>query len=140
MKVNTAKLKEIRKRMQEMREQLTEECKVVFVDAVTELFTGHEDLDSFAWRQYTDYYCDGGPCDFSAQIDEDSIVINGADPYGDEEIDEKTTKRYAKIAKDVSKILTTIGEENLEMIFGDHAEIIVKRNGDIEVEEYTEHD
>lgn len=140
MKVNTEKLKEIRKRMQEMREQLVEECKVVFVDAVTELFAAYEDLDSFAWRQYTDYYCDGGPCDFTAFIGDDSLVINGTDLYGDDEIDDKTAKKYAKIAKDASKILTTIGEENLEMIFGDHAEIIVKRNGDIEVEEYTEHE
>ena len=135
MKINTAKMKELRNRMADLRKQMLEESKVIFVEAVTDLFATHEELESFAWRQYTDYYCDGGPCDFTAHIDEDSIAINGGDFYGEDE-----DQLRLKMAKDVSKVLSAIGDEHLETMFGDHSEIVVRRTGDIEIESYEDHD
>lgn len=147
MSINTEKLKELNQQLDNIRQQIREAAKGVFVDSVTGLFTENTDLDSFGWRQWTPHWNDGQPCVFAASTDPDTIYINGSNVYDDdfemieiEEMSDEENRRAAELADEVSRILIAIGDSNLELMFGDHAEIVVHRDGEIEVKKYEEHD
>lgn len=147
MSINTEKLEVLNRQLDQIRQQIQDAAKGVFVESVTDLFTQNDDLDSFGWRQWTPHWNDGNPCVFGACTDPDMIFINGSNVYEDdlgnsdiEDMSEEENRRAAVLADEVSKILIAIGDSNLELMFGDHVEINVSRNGDIEVKKYEEHD
>lgn len=144
MAVNKEKLEVLNQQLEDIRKQIQEAAKAVFVEAVTELFTENESLDSFGWRQWTPFWTGEGGA-FAANTEPDCIFINGSSVYEDyftdaEEMSEEANRDAAKLAEMVSEILTAIGDSNLELMFGDHAEIMIRRNGDIEVTRFEDHD
>jgi hypothetical protein len=141
------KIRELNQQLDHIRHQIQEAAKGVFADLIADLFKENEDLDSFGWRQWTPHWNDGAPCVFAASTDPDTIYINGSNVYDDdfdmievEEMSDDENRRAAELADMVSKILIAVGDSNLELMFGDHVEIVVHRNGDIEVKKYEEHD
>jgi hypothetical protein len=145
MVVNKEKLEVLNQQLEGIRKQIQEAAKAVFIEAVTELFTENESLDSFGWRQWTPFWSDGEGGAFTANTEPDCIFINGSSVYEDnltdgEEMSEEENRNAAKLAGTVSEILTAIGDSNLELMFGDHAEIVIRRNGDIEVTRFEDHD
>jgi hypothetical protein len=119
--------------------------RLVFEDDVKTLFDQHPDLTSFRWRQYTTYFNDGDPTYFNAYMED--WQINDSPSEYDEE-DEEGDETSGQILQDVESItkleavvddfMAEYTEDDLERMFGDHAIIIVRRDG-ITVEEYTEH-
>jgi hypothetical protein len=109
--------------------ELTHEA---FLAGCRALFEAHDGLESFAWEQYTPYYCDGEPCEFS--VWDDCPVINGLE---EDEVDDLDPE--AQFQRAAKEFLQTFTDDDLLALFGDHASVTVLRDGAIEVEEWTEH-
>lgn len=112
-------------------------------------------IKSFGWTQYTPYFNDGDECTFSVNLDyslevngEDTDEINGLDwrikyylkngEYSEEKTDEWDIELF-KLVEEFKEILSSIDDEFYKDLFGDHVQVTVYENGNIEVEEY-EHD
>ncbi|MFE3202188.1 hypothetical protein [Embleya sp. NPDC059237] len=115
----------------------------------------------FGWRQYTPYFNDGEPCEFSAHApwfrtdtdDEDASTWdlemydhpslgdqprswdNATRTYVDRPYEGPDEARYRRCHDLASAIENTAFENVLLQAFGDHAEITVRKDG-IEVETY----
>lgn len=121
---------ELRSKINEWREKAKEEAEKFFQEGAKQLFDKFPELESFGWRQYTPYFNDGDVCTFSAGTDEPDINdVMGYDIYGEE------YKHLVPLQDEVSKFLNVFENEDLEAMFGDHAEITVTRD-DIEVNRY----
>jgi hypothetical protein len=139
----------LRARVAAAKERARELTHEAFLAGCRALFEAHEGLESFSWEQYTPYYCDGEPCEFSVWYD--CPVING---LPEDEVDDGTDydaehnawalvrEPYpeAKFQCAVKEFLQTFPDDDLMALFGDHASITVLRDGTIEVEDWTEHD
>lgn len=122
--------------------------KDAFSAAAKELFEKHPEMETFSWNQYTPYFNDGDSCEFSANTEQESISINGEDAY---EIAKDTDWSGSKpkplpedelspllpAQKDVAEFLQNFDEDDYETMFGDHCEVVVNRDGTIDVEEYS---
>lgn len=123
-----------RTEIKRLQTEMAVKAKEIFTRDTAVLFEKYPDLQTFGWRQYTPYFNDGDPCYFRASIDEYSVLINGVNLDGDDE--GVMTDEDRVVAKEVSNFLYTIGNENLEEIFGDHVVVTVKRNGDVITDDY----
>lgn len=120
------------KRMQELfSEGLKREVQAIFDSS--------PDLENFSWIQYTPYFADGDPCEFSVHADMDyGLRVNGEyldDHYNDNEWKNKWTPTL----KQLSKLLNSVPDEIMQNVYGDHVEIIVNRDGTYRTERY-DHD
>ncbi len=96
----------------------TEAAKLVF-----EKF-GHK-VQNFGWQQYTPYWCDGEPCEFSVYAD--NCLINGETADDKEyelkeqglEMDVDLRQAYTEIPQ----LIECFDEEFMRLIFGDHVAI-----------------
>lgn len=125
----------LQKRLRTMRKEFTEASKVIFHEQVIPLFQKFPKLVSFSWTQYTPYFNDGDPCYFRCNSDDPSVQ------YGDMEEREECyglEGEVDKAANAIREFLGSFSDEQYEMMFEDHAEIVVSREG-VTVEEY-EHD
>jgi hypothetical protein len=128
------KIQELKKKMADLKEEMTKEAKAVFKDAAAELFDKYPAMESFGYDQYTIYFNDGDELYFTAYTDADCIRINGI--RGDDEEDGKLPRAaYDK----VSELLGEIGEDCLLAMFGDHCHVTAKKDG-VTVDSYTDHD
>lgn len=136
-----------------------EKSKELFTKVTKKLFESHPTLESFSWTQYTPYFNDGETCEFG--INSDYPKINDSD-YDSDVFNEKiidygpydnATRSYpkrtetinpgydpslSKAKEDVVKFLSSVDENVLKDMFGDHVEVKVTRDG-TDTEEY-EHD
>ena len=102
-----------------------------------EFFQNYPEVKAVAWTQYTPYFMDGDPCEFSV------YEIYGASSDSEEavsdlengECEEGTEVFYDHEGLNgLSEILQSkAGHIILEAVFGDHKKIVVTQNG-IEVE------
>lgn len=156
--------KEAIKAMQEAKATAQNLVKQTFEEEAQELLEELK-IDSFGWTQYTPYFNDGDACVFNAYTDPESVYINGKDSYGErmdyggEDDEEEAEKppypdwrlketdpaKYEQMRRayfgkhlPVSEFLQEFTEEDLLFMFGDHASIVVTRDG-VEVGEY-DHD
>lgn len=140
---------EIKARIEQLREQLKTEGRQAFKDGTAALFEKWGDkLQNFSWTQYTPYFNDGDTCEFSAHTDyiflnvpyEKTEYYDG--PYysydGDGDLwDYEVSKPYRnedvteeqEIATDIIELLGSLGDEILKDLFGDHARVVVTRDG-----------
>lgn len=111
-----------------------------------EALLAFEEIEAIKWRQYTPYFNDGDSCEFSAY----GVGVKLVD--GDEEAGEEEDGFYEawglrhedKLPVDLRKALKELEEvigngaflDVLLELFGDHAEIIVRRDV-IAVDEYS---
>lgn len=120
-----------------------------FQEASAALFDAHPEIQSFGWTQYTPYFNDGDPCEFSANIEDP--IINGTNEYGDgededeeDEDGEGAESKPPSISKDlfgvVSAMLNQFDESDLEAMFGDHVRVTMRRGADWPSVDDYEHD
>lgn len=103
------------------------------------LFEENPTLESFSWRQYTDYFNDGDECTFSAHFYDDELTINGVRGWDDYSGEDKDIIERNRLRDIISELLHCIPEFILKDIFGDHVEITVDKDG-IKTTSYTNHD
>lgn len=152
-----AQLQEARATMDKIIKQLQQDGETQAAELFKPLFEKHPELNQFSWRQYTVYFNDGDTCDFSAYLDEVDAIVNGEELENGETGEKvytrvRNTARPGYSAEDyeyvsnpypcliaVREALSSIGEDGLEAIFGDHCRVVVTPNA-VTVEEYTDHD
>jgi len=122
----------------EFRKKMSEEGKKFFSEQAKELFEHCPELVKFGWTQYTPYFNDGEACYFSANLGSPKILFKGEDEDLYEERWYSEGEEGYKPLATVVEFLGQFDDDDVEMLFGDHCEVTVTRNG-VEVEEY-EHD
>jgi hypothetical protein len=109
-----------------------------------EFFSAHPECQAVRWRQYTPYWNDGEPCEFSTHTFavkmSDSPESAGDYEDGFEDWYERRKNESASLlsALTAAREIGKIDDEIFEMSFGDHVKVTATREG-FEVEEY-EHD
>lgn len=134
---------------EEIRSQFKDQVSV----ALKEMFIKFPELESIRWVQYTPYFNDGDPCEFS--MGDFHVITEGADPkeWDDEDEDSPYAGEYVstyrkynekwsdELYNELCMLSETLGgplEDFMEDVFGDHVWVKVTRDG-IKVEEY-DHD
>ena len=142
------RFEDLKREMEVLMAQMEARGREVFKEGTEEIFAENPDLVSFRWTQYTPYFNDGEPCYFGVNDYLDVKFADGtlledwdtsSQKYATEyESDYDGTEEQMSTATAAAELVSSIPEEVLEKIFGDHAEVTVYRDR-IEVEEY-EHD
>lgn len=149
----------MRDKMQQMKKEYEEVIqkfgKEIFNSATKELFENNPKLTSFAWVQYTPYFNDGDTCTF--RVNRDCLTINRSDEFLDwwgmdrwkdpeyeytpdpKDYECDSVDELISIVKGISEFLDLFEDDDLEMLFGDHAEITIFRDGQIGIDSY-DHD
>src|SRR4051812_44393113 len=113
-----------------LRAQALEEAKACFGEESKRLFEKHPKLENFNWRQYTPYFNDGDPCEFSVHRDELDFEYDGKEfesvsEDGSHYGDDASTPEFCAAVKDVFELVRAFDEDDLEQMFGDHVEVFV---------------
>jgi hypothetical protein len=142
---------------EEKKRAFVEELRKEFPTMFKELFDKTEKIKSFSWSQYTPYFNDGDTCTFSVNCDYPCVngeSIDYCDWYswkvkyylrGDKEYADLLEKNpeldieACKVLQDFIELVGSIPEDILLDLFGDHAEVTIDHNGNIDVSEY-DHD
>lgn len=101
------------------------------------LFAKYPGLESFGWTQYTPYFMDGDPCVFgikNAQMNGSYCEVGYYDMNDAEYFDgmDDAMIEIESFLKNIRKY-----ENALLTIFGDHALITIRRDGELEVTKYS---
>lgn len=136
--------------------KLSEEGEAALKEAFKEIFDKHPRLGSIMWTQYTPYFNDGDPCyfrvhEFDASLvepeesndeneDEDDELYDDSYSHGDRlyTMSKSEDEELKKIAEDVGDLESSIPNDVLEHVFGDHVRITATREG-FDIDEY-DHD
>ena len=135
--------------LQEQVKKLTEEAAADIKPLLQQFLVDHPQVIQVKWAQYTPYFNDGDECVFSLHDvyfhfegqDPDDVegatewelgyVKDGVYPYWPDGV----TGATAAACKELSDSLSAL-ESPLKVLFGDHVEVIVTKEG-VEVEEYS---
>lgn len=123
----------------EFRQKMKDEGGEFFKEISADIFTEYPDLISFGWTQYTPYFNDGDPCTFSARTDCPKIHVQGEseeDEDGEDFYSANDQSHRARVWRSVQGLLEQFDNDDMEMLFGDHCQVTVKRDG-VEVEKYS---
>ena len=104
-----------------------------FFNKIKHLFENNLSVESISWVQYTPYFNDGETCYFS--VNNHELLINGKGKYGEFDTEDEKIM-FIPIAREFSKLISTIPINDFLYMFGDHAEITIKKDGTIETNEY----
>ena|ERR1700761_976928 len=135
-------LKDLKSKMDAAKAELAEKGKDAVKVAFKEFFDAHPEVLALRWKQYTPYFNDGEPCEFS--VGSWSIKTHTTEGSEDEYGEEGFAGEYDRaivseaMRKEVQELFNLAGDETMEIAFGDHADVTATRNG-FDVEEY-EHD
>lgn len=146
---------EIYSAAKKLREDAQALCKATaeaaFAESSKSLFETFPDLYSFSYEQWTPYFNDGDPCVFHANTDYPKITLQNEFDRGEDgvEVEDwsitygrkqgRELSRHEVIGEKVVEFLTMFHEDELLEMFGDNMRVVVRR-GEIEVEEYSDHD
>jgi hypothetical protein len=125
--------------IKEFQARMEKEGKDLFLQMSKSLFEENPTLVKFGWHQYTPYFNDGDECVFSADLGDPHILLEGQDEdlYDEQEYFSDSEKSdEANVWRNVRTFLEQFSDDDVEMFFGDHVEVIVKRDG-VEVQEYS---
>lgn len=123
------------------QEKVKEAGQPAIEEGLREFFAANPKIEAIRWTQYTPHFNDGEACTFS--VHEPYIKIQGAEIDEDDDEDgdgfqynapPDLEDAFSKLTDDLMNL-----EDELEIVFGDHARITVTRAGEVEIEEY-EHD
>lgn len=138
-----SELQNLAERAEQLRKQFIEDAKAALTPALQQVFTDHPEIKAYGWAQYTPYFNDGEPCEFSvndiyvstSDEREDSFYGDGwTDGYGDAQgVSPEGLAKLGALQKTFGSM-----EEVLKDAFGDHVRVIVTRDG-VDVDEY-DHD
>lgn len=97
-------------------------------DSLYDVFVEHPTIQTISWTQYTPYFNDGEPCEFSVHDCAGSILINGEEyPWDD--------KEQKALYEKVSSIVGTIPEQILQFL--GEGRLTVKHDETVTVEEIS---
>lgn len=128
-------LKTLMARLQESQKKLSEEAREQVAKTIGEILPDGSRLE---WYQYTPYFNDGEPCTFSVHkptlfINGHSIDIGWISPGRTEIVSDE-------LYNDIQDAWKNIPSALFESAFGEHAIVTVRSGGEVEIEEYTDHD
>lgn len=137
--------------IQEKKRQMIEQFRTEFATIGAAFFEAVPRLKSLTWTQYTPYFMDGDPCEFSVNTvsfatDENEELENYREfeeadgSFSGEAYTLKSlvTSEEYKLCEKMEKII--YGNSGLmQDLFGDHALVVLRASGVI-VEEYEDHD
>ena len=149
-------IKEELKKFQEKKKELTEQLRSEFPNLIKPLLDKSELIETLSFTGYIPYFNDGDECTYSVNLDLEVNEESGnnfkdwrAKYYLQDLAEGKSEIRYQKeiesedinleenkIIIEIEKLLETIPEEFYKELFGEHAKIIIYKNGEIKVEEY----
>jgi|694.fasta_scaffold34679_11 hypothetical protein len=144
------KIAEFKRIQAEHKKMMSENAKNIFSDISKGIFEKNPSLNSFAWSQYTPYFNDGESCTFS--VNRDYYKINGSEETCDDwslnhekysqEMDLtdygfETLDQLRAAYTDINELIDMFDDDDLEGMFGDHVEIVVFRDGRIEIDYYS---
>lgn len=127
---------EIIKLKDEYSKRIKDEGQKLLKEHFTKLFALCPELEAVRWEQYTPYFNDGDPCEFS--VHDWTVRMAGAtgDADLDDDFDYIPYKPQNPVYKTIQDFEAAVPEEVLEVAFGDHVQITATREG-FEVEEYS---
>jgi len=123
----------------------------LFSQTTKNVFEKNSNLKSFSWTQYTPYFNDGSICEFDVDyeydmyINDEYIKVYDLDSWLESDYLNAPMFKYYGFAtmqelvsavKDLHNVLDLFSKDDLEIMFGDHARIIVYSDGVISVEEH----
>lgn len=132
---------DLKEEMEELQRQMQERGKEVFRTESENLFLENPNLVSFSWRQYTPYFNDGDECVFSVHdyldVEFTNDRLDDWSDYSRKYADErgKSSEANMDTADAAQELVSTIPEEVMKGIFGDHVSVTVYKDR-VEVDEY----
>jgi hypothetical protein len=133
-----------------VKEELKKNARGLFLDHIKELMVAP--VQAVRWTQYTPYFNDGEPCEFSVcepyfqaegVTDESRNWYNDGDDFFTPSGNNYSNDPAAVACKALEKAFNAIPDEVFECAFGDHVEVTIERSEDgsllVTVEEY-DHD
>lgn len=134
------KIKALGESLAAQKAALVEEAKTTLAPALQEFLAANPEIRAIQWRQYTPYFNDGEPCEFSVNDVEYQFANKEYEDEENEDWEYVSWKPESAIEQAVKDIQDTLqlNEDILEAVFGDGVRVIVTSAG-IEVEDY-DHD
>lgn len=137
----TPKIQEFIEKKQELEKQIAEHGRAALLEGFAALFAASPSIEAVRWRQYTPYFNDGEPCEFSVREPYYKLV-GGSDEAGDygdgfeyAGYMDSPVRAAVELTKHV-KLFTSELEDVFHATFGDHAKVTVSRDLSVEVEQY----
>lgn len=118
---------QMNEKLEETKRVFSEQIREYFYSYIKEYFKENTEVQAIIWTQYTPYWMDGEPCEFS--VHEPYVILDGFDrenlPYTPYECEEEElyTIDYNKSSEFCSLLMEI--EDVLEFAFGDHVIVIV---------------
>lgn len=134
-------LKDLNKKFQTLKEEIKKTSENAFNQYLKEnVFNKMPELQSVGWKQYANYFCDGGPCDF--YVHDYTLELNGISIEEEADLDESFIKMegYTSVIKAMQSLFADIDAEIFEMAFGSDQHIVIHRDGKIENNSYQDHE
>jgi hypothetical protein len=114
------------KQREALNKKIIAQAHSVFLESSKKLFEIFPKLKAFRWHQYTPYFNDGEPCYFGVYYDYPEIKWDTClDFKSDWEISDDSYSEVSEVFDSITNFLMLFHEEDLEQMFGDHAEITV---------------
>jgi hypothetical protein len=130
---------ELVNRYHKAKKELIEATKDEIKISVNNFLKNNPDVIGFKWRQYTPYFNDGDACHFG--IEDSYVLFKGNENYKSEyDDDDDLNKKQIEIIQNIDNFLRRqIPSELLLDTFGDHKEVIIDKDGEIECVDFDEH-
>lgn len=141
----------IRKEFDNFKKEMSQKVSKLLKEEFAKIFQEYPDAKSFSFTGYVDYFADGDECRYYTRPYR--TTINGlrvGELYGDPpkfdsvDADSEEIKQIMHWAipfyKEMWKIIDDIPEDILQQTYGSHSEMVVDRNGDITIEDASDHD
>lgn len=119
-----------------LREKLIGDVRKEFPALIMPLMNMSDRIQSISWTQYTPYFADGDPCEFSTNYE--YLDVNGKYSWTLFR-DEAWGEADQNVVKNIQEAMRVIPDEIYKDVFGDHARITVSKDGTMTVESH-EHD
>lgn len=149
-----AKAAEFARIRDEYHQMVVDNGKSIFSELAQDVFDKNPKLINFQWNQYTPYFNDGDECIFGVNRDYFNINTDSSESYFDlwylesekyrqdikyNEYGFDTLDELIQAVKDIKELMNVFSDEDFKDIFGDHAQVTISNNGEIEVDGY-DHD
>lgn len=138
------RLDELKTMFAETHRRMQDEGKEALQEALQDVFKQHPGLFAVRWTQYTPYFNDGDPCNFTvnspcirfgdAPVDSDEYE-DGFDSYSTYRAANGTKypDGFKEAAAAINEVFRALPDELMLIVFGDHVQVTVTHEGfDIE--------
>lgn len=123
----TVNLEELESRVEKLSKAWEDALTKIFRENIYNLIEETQNVETIIWCNYANYWNDGDPCPFRART-ESALYL---DKNGN-------NVNYSECSK-IGDFLVIFPDTWYEKKFGGDTKVIVKRNGSLEVQEYTNH-